>query len=47
MKAGEPLAVIHANDERKAVEAEKRFLDACFITAEPPAKTPLIRETLS
>jgi len=47
VKAGEPLAVIHANDERKAVEAEKRFLDACFITAEPPAKTPLIRETLS
>ncbi len=47
VKAGEPLAVIHANDERKAAEAEKRFLDACFITAEPPAKTPLIRETLS
>ena len=47
VKAGEPLAVIHANDARKAAEAEKRFLEACFITAEPPAKTPFIKETLS
>lgn len=43
VKAGEPLAVIHANDEAKAAEAEKRFLAACSITAEPPLKTPFIK----
>lgn len=43
VKTGEPLAVIHANDEAKAAEAEKRFLAACTITAEPPVKTPFIK----
>lgn len=43
VKAGEVLAVIHANDEGKAAEAEKRFLAACSITAEPPLKTPFIK----
>lgn len=43
VKAGEPLAVIHANDEGKAAEAEKRFLAACSVTAEPPLKTPFIK----
>lgn len=43
VKTGEPLAVIHANDEAKAEEAEKRFLAACGITGEPPVKAALIR----
>lgn len=43
VKAGETLAVIHANDEAKAAEAEQRFLAACTITAEPPAKAPFIK----
>ncbi len=43
VEAGEPLAVIHANDEKKAAEAEKRFLAACALAAEKPAASPLIR----
>lgn len=43
VKNGETLAVIHANDGEKAAEAEKRFLAACTIAAEPPAKTPFIK----
>ena len=43
VKAGETLAVIHANDEAKAAEAEKRFLAACTITAKPPVKTSFIK----
>ncbi|MDE6638970.1 MAG: pyrimidine-nucleoside phosphorylase [Acetatifactor sp.] len=43
VKAGETLAVIHANDEQKAAEAEQRFLAACTIKAEPPAKAPFIK----
>lgn len=43
VKAGDPLAVIHANDEAKAAEAEKRFLAACTITEEPPKKSSLIK----
>lgn len=46
VKAGEPLAVIYANDETKAAEAEKRFLAACTITEKPPVKTSLIREVI-
>lgn len=47
VRAGEPLAVIHANDGRKAAEAERRFLAACTIAAEPPAKAPFIKEILT
>lgn len=47
VKAGEPLAVIHANDEVKAAEAERRFLAACLITAEPPARTPFIKDIIA
>lgn len=46
VKAGEPLAVIHANDAAKAAEAEKRFLEACIVEAAPPVKTSLIREVI-
>ncbi len=44
--AGEPVAVIHANNEDKAREAEKRFLAAFRITREPPVKKALIREII-
>ena len=40
------LAVIHANDEGKLKEAEKRYLAACAITPEAPAKTPFIKEII-
>lgn len=43
MKAGEPLAVLHANDREKLQAAKKRFLQACTITGEPPAAKPFIR----
>lgn len=47
VKAGDPLAVIHANDGAKAAEAERRFLAACSITAEPPAKSPFIKDIIA
>ena len=43
VKAGEPLAVLHANDREKLQAAKKRFLQACTITGEPPAAKPFIR----
>ena len=43
VKVGEPLAVIHANDEERAKEAEKRFLNACEITEEKPVKSDFIK----
>ena len=47
VKAGEPLVQLHANDERKAEEAEKRFLAACVISDAAPEKTPLIKAVIS
>lgn len=46
VRAGETLAVIHANDKAKAAEAEKRFLAACTITEKPAARTSLIRDVI-
>lgn len=46
VEIGETLAVIHANDEGRLREAEKRFLAACRITSEAPAKTPFIKEII-
>ncbi|MCM1192361.1 MAG: pyrimidine-nucleoside phosphorylase [Butyrivibrio sp.] len=43
VRAGEPLAVLHANDGAKAAEAERRFLAACTIAENPPERRPLIR----
>lgn len=43
VEAGETLAEIHANDEGKAAEAEKRFLAACVIADSAPEKTPFIK----
>lgn len=47
VEAGEPLALLHANDERKAAEAGKRFLEACVIGDAAPEKRPLIRAVIS
>lgn len=46
VKKGEPLAIIHANDESKAAEAEKRFLQACEISGQAPVKTPFIKAVI-
>lgn len=46
VKKGEALAVIHANDEKKAEEAERRFLAACTVDGVPPEKKPLIRAVI-
>lgn len=43
VEAGQPLAVIHANDEGKAAEAERRYLNACTISPEAPQKIPFIK----
>lgn len=43
VRAGETLAVIHANDQEKAQEAERRYLAACSITDTPPEKRPFIK----
>lgn len=43
VRKGDILAVIHANDEKKAQEAQKRYLAACRITQAPPEKRPLIK----
>lgn len=46
VKAGESLAVIHANDEKKAEEAERRFLAACTLSEAAPEKKPFIRAVI-
>ena len=47
VEAGEPLAVIHANDEAKARQASECFLSACAIAPTIPEKTPFIKAVLS
>ena len=46
MRKGEPLAWLHANDEKKAAEAEKRFLAAYDFTQEPVGKSDLIKKII-
>lgn len=46
VKAGEPLAYIHANDRGKLEAAKARFYEAYTVGAEEPAKRPLIFEIL-
>ncbi len=43
VRAGEPLAMLHANEESRAQEAGRRYLEACTIAGEPCACQPLIR----
>lgn len=46
VKAGEPLAMIHANSGERAREAESRYLKACTITDRPCEKAPLIKAVI-
>jgi len=46
VKAGETLAVLHANDEAKAEAAEKRYLEACMISPEEPGPPTLIKKVI-
>lgn len=43
VRAGEPLVMLYANEEARALEAGRRYLDACAISDEPCARLPLIR----
>ena len=47
VEEGEPLAVIHANDEAKARQASECFLSACTIAPTIPEKMPFIKAVLS
>ena len=47
VEAGEPLAMLHANDPEKAARAGERFLAACSISEMMPKKEPLIKAVLS
>ncbi len=46
VRAGEALAVIHANDMEHAIEAQERYLRACIITDQAPAPVPLIKAVI-
>jgi len=46
VERGEPLAMIHANDEEAAKAAESRFLAACSITESSPGQTSLIKAVI-
>lgn len=47
VKKGDVLAVIHAGREEKLEEAQRRYLAACAITSEKPARTPLIKAVIT
>lgn len=46
VEAGEPLAVIHANDSGKAEQARARYLKACSIAEEAPERKAFIKGIL-
>ncbi len=43
VEAGEPLAILHANDGQKAAQAKERFLSACTLSQDAPEKQPFIK----
>lgn len=47
VEAGEPIAMIHANDPEKAAQASERFLKACSIIETVPPKSPFIKAILT
>ncbi len=46
VREGEPLAYIHANDEKRAKEAGERYLAACTISPTATAGTQLIKDVV-
>ncbi len=46
VEKGEPLAMLYANDENRAKEAETRYLRACSIQDTPPDRTPFIKAVI-
>ena len=46
VEAGEPLAEIHARDERSAAEAAAAVLAAYELADEPPRARPIVLETI-
>lgn len=46
VRAGEPVAILHANDERKAREAGRRYQEACLIRDTPCKPSPLIKAVI-
>lgn len=46
VRAGEPLAYLHANDRKKAKLAEERFLRAYYISDEEPVRAPFIKAVI-
>lgn len=47
VRAGEPIAMLHANDEEKADLACRRYLGACRIGKEPCESSPLIKAVIA
>ncbi len=47
VQAGEPLAIIHANDREKLEAAKQRFLNACTFSDTAPKKRPLIHGSVT
>jgi pyrimidine-nucleoside phosphorylase len=47
VEAGQPLALIHANDDDAWAEAEVRLRDGITLGDQPPAPTPLIAERIA
>ena len=43
LEVGEPLAVIHANDREKLLQAKKRLLDAYTIVEEEVSREPVVK----
>jgi pyrimidine-nucleoside phosphorylase len=47
VKQGEPLAMIHANDERRLIAVSENLIGAFRIEADPASVRPLIHEVIS
>ena len=46
VREGEPLVMVHANDEGRAREAERRYLAACTIAPTPPRRRAFIKDII-
>ncbi len=46
VQKADSLATIYANDEKKAEEARKRYLQACTFSNVAPERKPLIKDII-